>query len=1255
VTRVSVTDTSFTGGAPGIMAYGNSTADNWSGGSVGAATYTVSGTVSGLSGTVVLQDNGGDNLSVTANGSFTFATPLASGTAYSVTVKTNPSGQTCTVTSGSGTVGTANVTNVAVSCANVPKYAVGGTVSGLSGTVVLQDNGGDDLSVTANGPFTFATSLASGAAYSVTVKTNPASQTCTVTSGSGTVGSANVTNVAVTCATNSGTLASDDFNRADGALGAGWTAISDGAMSIVSQAVIGKAGATTGDIRTGETYPSDQFSQIQVTSTALSGGQWAAAAVRLQNSGKNGYAGLYYWNFGSPELMLFKRSNSAWTQLGTAYNSGVLAAGTQLQIMAVGSTISLLQNGVTRVSVTDTSFTGGAPGIMAYGNSTADNWSGGSTSAGGTTSFTVGGTVSGLSGTVVLRDNGGDDLSVTANGPFTFATKVASGSAYSVTVKTNPSGQTCTVTGGSGTMGSANVTSVAVSCANVATFTVGGTVSGLSGTVVLQDNGGDNLSVTANGPFTFATSLASGSAYSVTVGTNPSGQTCTVSNGSGTIGSANVTSVAVSCAASSGTSASDDFNRADGGLGSNWTAISDGAMSISSQQVIGTVGATTGDIRTAETYPSDQFSQIQVTSTPLSGGQWVAAAVRIQSGGQNAYAGLYYWNFGSPELMLFERSGGAWAQLGGSYNSGALAAGTQLKLVATGSTISFQQNGLSRISVSDTSFTGGAPGLMAFGNSTADNWSGGSGSGGSTASYSIGGTVSGLSGSLVLQDNGSDDLSVSASGPFTFNTKLSSGTPYNVTVKTAPASQNCSISNGSGTVAAADVSNIAISCANITTTPGSDDFNRADGSVGPNWTAISDGPMSISSQMVIGTVGATTGEFRTAETYASDQASQVEVTSTQLTGGQWIGPAVRVQSGGQNAYVGMYAWNSGSPQLMLFVRSAGNWNQLGTYSSGPLTAGTQLRLVAVGNTIALLQNGVQRIAVSDNTLTGGAPGIMAFGNATADNWSGQNTGFQVSLAGTDSQGVKSYNVISGNNGDGPQTIRVLTPTNPAAGVAHNFLIVLPVESGLGSVFGDGLGTLQSLNAQNQYNVTIIEPTFAIDSWYANNPNDPQLQYETFMTQELVPWIKQNLATTGNEQTWLIGFSKSGIGGQDLILKHPDVFTLAASWDFPADMATYDGLGSDPAANYGTDANYQANYRLTSAFVDAHKGPFLTNNRIWIGGYSLYQQDMADYNAILNTEGIAHSTETPTPVSHRWDSGWMPMAMAALYQDSINLH
>jgi Putative esterase len=260
-----------------------------------------------------------------------------------------------------------------------------------------------------------------------------------------------------------------------------------------------------------------------------------------------------------------------------------------------------------------------------------------------------------------------------------------------------------------------------------------------------------------------------------------------------------------------------------------------------------------------------------------------------------------------------------------------------------------------------------------------------------------------------------------------------------------------------------------------------------------------------------------------------------------------------------------------------------------------------------------------------------------------------------SYLNTDARGVKSYSVISADNGPGPQIMRVLTPTHPAPGVAHNFLIVLPVEAGLGSTYGDGLATLQGLNAQNEYNLTIIEPTFAIDPWYANNPNNPNLQYETFLTQVLVPWIKQDLATTGREQVWLIGFSKSGLGAQDLILKHPDVFTLAASWDSPFDMSSYDQFGDDSAHNYGTQANFEKNYRLTKAFVHAHGAPFLTSNRIWIGGYGLYRNDDFAYNMLLTSEGIVHSTEAAQYMLHRWDSGWVPIAMAALYQDSLYIN
>lgn len=87
----------------------------------------------------------------------------------------------------------------------LPEYSISGTVSGLAGSgLVLQNNGGDNLSISGNGAFSFATSLATGESYSVTVLTQPSSpaMTCVVTSGSGTVASSNITNVAVSCVIN---------------------------------------------------------------------------------------------------------------------------------------------------------------------------------------------------------------------------------------------------------------------------------------------------------------------------------------------------------------------------------------------------------------------------------------------------------------------------------------------------------------------------------------------------------------------------------------------------------------------------------------------------------------------------------------------------------------------------------------------------------------------------------------------------------------------------------------------------------------------------------------------------------------------------------------------------------------------------------------------------------------------------------------------------------------------------------------------
>ncbi len=150
--------------------------------------YTIGGKISGLTGPgLVLQDNGGDNLAVSANAaSFTFATPLASGSAYKITVLTQPVGQNCILTDGPGTA-TANVTSASIVCTQL--YAVGGTITGLHGAgLVLQDNGGDNLTVSADSTsFAFSSALAGGSAYSVTVLTQPAGENCTVANGSGTV------------------------------------------------------------------------------------------------------------------------------------------------------------------------------------------------------------------------------------------------------------------------------------------------------------------------------------------------------------------------------------------------------------------------------------------------------------------------------------------------------------------------------------------------------------------------------------------------------------------------------------------------------------------------------------------------------------------------------------------------------------------------------------------------------------------------------------------------------------------------------------------------------------------------------------------------------------------------------------------------------------------------------------------------------------------------------------------------------------
>jgi len=163
--------------------------------------YTVSGSLSGLAtgASVVLVNNGANSTTVSANGNFTFSATVPAGMSYSVTVATQPAGQACAVSQGSGSSTGAAISNVMVSCTALP-YKVGVTVAGLTDVtgLVLQNNGGDNLTVDRSGTSSFSIPVGSKAGYAVSILSQPAGHTCSVLNGSGAVTNTSV-NITVIC------------------------------------------------------------------------------------------------------------------------------------------------------------------------------------------------------------------------------------------------------------------------------------------------------------------------------------------------------------------------------------------------------------------------------------------------------------------------------------------------------------------------------------------------------------------------------------------------------------------------------------------------------------------------------------------------------------------------------------------------------------------------------------------------------------------------------------------------------------------------------------------------------------------------------------------------------------------------------------------------------------------------------------------------------------------------------------------------
>ncbi len=230
-------------------------------------------------------------------------------------------------------------------------------------------------------------------------------------------------------------------------------------------------------------------------------------------------------------------------------------------------------------------------------------------------------------------------------------------------------------------------------------------------------------------------------------------------------------------------------------------------------------------------------------------------------------------------------------------------------------------------------------------------------------------------------------------------------------------------------------------------------------------------------------------------------------------------------------------------------------------------------------------------------------------------------------------------------------LRVLLPDNLEAIDSPRVLYVLPAYPNLRFKIGDGLLMVEHENLHNKYGLIAVAPAFSDWPWYANNPKDPALQQESYFVNEIVPFIDR-LYPKASRTRLLVGMSKSGNGAFQMLLRHPDVFHAAAIFDSPL---MYDSATQfETARIYGDNTNFVKNYcipQLLRERKDLFRGKparFAMFGYCLFGGpHPKFGPHLEQAHALLKSLGIPHIYDEGVCRNHRWDSGWLGEAVAAL--------
>ncbi len=545
--------------------------------------FTVEAQVVGISTTLgagqelQLMLNGSETILVSTNGTFPFTASILSGESYTLAVL-NANGYIssgkCSIPSNTGIIGASKAT-VLVNCSD--GFTVQGTVSipgGTASSVIgsglqlsLQNTGGtffatQTLAVSSGSTsFIFGTPIPNGSSYQISVSQIPSpNQSCSVSLSTGTISGADITNPILDCGLPeilvsspiSGSIVDNDINSitfSNLVSGADYRYTKGNGSQVDPTCSTGTQGSVTPPSVSSNSNSNIKFIQCR------SG--WSDSPVSSVN---------YTLKAGDPSLG--KTSGTSYSASET-FSITTTTTGSPWQCVTTDSTAppdpSCGMAGSTCVTGTPVSgtFTFGSSGqivnLKARTCKVGYSESNIVTATYNPSSFNVGGTISGLTtpfgaNTFVLRNNGSDDLTIAANGSFTFSTPLSTGATYNISIASQPQNpwQTCNLTNASGTVSGANVTNVGLSC-TLNSYSISGSVTSSTAMVsgLSISNGSETVNVTPGStstPITFATALNSGQSYSLSVTAEPVGQVCQVdSDFTGTVAGANVTNVSINC------------------------------------------------------------------------------------------------------------------------------------------------------------------------------------------------------------------------------------------------------------------------------------------------------------------------------------------------------------------------------------------------------------------------------------------------------------------------------------------------------------------------------------------------------------------------------------------------------------------------------------------------------------------------------------------------------------------------------------